>query len=127
MAGQAITYDNSGGAGLYGAFASGTLTADDTTPVAVNILCGFQPSRIYLFNTDTLQESEWIKGMPAGYYRKVLSDVTSYPTSGGPVVYAGASATGSTDTPPSGGYSEGFTIPAALQAASDVIVWVAYR
>ena len=123
MAGQAITYDNAGGgANLYGAFASGTLTADDTTPVAVNVICGFQPKSIVLFNETTALKIEWWVGMTAAdYVNTVTAGTQTYVTSGGPVVYAGTGVGGA------GGVSEGFTIPAALQAASDLIHWVAYR
>lgn len=123
MAGQAITYDNDGGSNLYGAFASGTLTADDTTPVAVNVLVGFQPTRIVLFNETTAAKTEWWTGMTAAdYIKTVTAGTQTYETSGGPVVYAGAAADGA-----GSGESEGFTIPAALQAASNLIHWVAYR
>ena len=124
MAGQAITYDNAGGgANLYGAFASGTLTADDTTPVAVNVIVGFQPRMIVLFNETTALKIEWWVGMTAAdYINTVTAGTQTYVTSGGPVVYAGTAESGTGD-----GESEGFTIPAALQAASNLIHWAAYR
>lgn len=128
MAGAAITYDNqAGAANLYGAFASGTYTADDTTPVAVNILCGFEPSKIVLFNETTAERTEWAKGMTAAdYIKTVTAGTQTYETSGGPVVYAGAADTSAVDSH-DGGTPAGFTIPAALQAASNLLHWQAYR
>ena len=122
MAAGDITYSNPGGESTNKAFASGRVLADADT--AINVICGFQPSRIELWYKDTGATTKdafvlWFKGMTAAYYWNTVlaSGACTLTTSGGPIVYAGTA-----------GVAEGFTIPAGLQDAdSDIIDWIAWR
>jgi len=121
MAAGDITYANAGGQSNDKAFASGRVLADADT--AINVIVGFQPSRIELWYKDTGATTVdafvlWFKGMTAAYYwNTVLSTgACTLTTSGGPIVYAVTGA------------GEGFTIPAGLQDADeDIIDWIAWR
>lgn len=134
MAGQAITYDNmGGGSNLFGAFASGTLTSDDTTPAAVNIKCGFRPRGIiFIITTGTNKKIEWWYGMPgtAPYLETKdngagTADLT-YSATGGPTYYDGSAGVVGVGVNQQD-EEDGFTWPAALQTAGDVGLWVAFR
>ena len=122
MAAGDITYTNKGGKSNDGkAFASGRVLADADT--AINVICGFQPSRIELWYKDTGATTKdacvlWFAGMTAAYYWNTVlaSGACTLTTSGGPIVYNTAEV------------GEGFTIPAGLQDAdSDIIDWIAWR
>ena len=136
MAGQVITYSHDGGSNLYGAFACGTVLADDTTPIDVKVICGFRPAAIVLINQDTAVKTEWYKGMDedvddepiiankdAGRFTidPLAAGVNAYAATGGPYYYDGIPAVNSTPG------EVGFILPATLQAAGDTISWIAYR
>ena len=100
MATEAITYSHPAGATAESAFASGLLTTDGT---AVNIICGFQPTKIVLtdYTETNVDIVLWVKGQPvaSSTFLTGSTGVTTKVT--GPAVYS--------DTD-----GEGFTIPAAL-------------
>jgi len=137
MAAGDITYSHVGGMGGESAFASGTVSADADT--AVNVLCGFVPSRIVLHYKDTGAVTndeiyEWVEGMTAAQYWKTqMSDgIVTLETSGGPVVYGDTTddtfTEGSAPDYEDSATGHGFTIPAGLQATDeDVIYWQAWR
>jgi hypothetical protein len=106
-------------ASLSNDYAFGTYTGE--TSVANNILCGFQPRKIVLYNVTDHSMLIWVHGMDAGSYRLIVAAGTQTdPATGGPVVYEGSADT----------YTEGFTIPAALatfNTNADEIVWEAWR
>ena len=135
MAAGDITYSNVGGQSNDKAFASGRVLADADT--AINVPCGFIPSRIELWYKDTGATTKdacvlWFKGMTAAYYWNTVlaSGACTLTTSGGPVVYGDTSD--DTFSTPTGGSEDatgqGFTIPAGLMDAdSDIIDWIAWR
>lgn len=119
MAAGDITYTNPGGESADKPFASGSFESDISE--AINIICGFQPSRIELFLVDADATANtynvWFKGMAASTtaYFADGGDLT-FPTTLGPVVYSGSDG-------------EGFTVPAGQTGAadSDVTYWCAWR
>lgn len=124
MAGT-ITYTNPGGMSFTPGFASGTIAADGN---ATNVICGFIPRKIVIYNTTDASIFIWTKGMAAGYfYQQLTAGTTTYVTSGGPTVYgdtsddvwgASESATG-----------QGWTLPATavMNTNNDALVWEAWR
>ena len=131
MAAGDITYSNPGGEAAVKAFASGIVSADADT--AINVICGFVPSKIVLYYKDTGATTvdrimTWVKGMTAAHYWSLLNStgVVTVATSGGPVVYGDTSddVYGSEES----ATGQGFTIPAGLMDADeDTIYWEAWR
>ena len=114
MANGDITYSNPGGDSNVQAFASGKFVG---VAAATNIICGFQPNKIILYNHTDASKFTWVKGMTAGHFFQVVTAGTqTVVTSGGPTVYSGSSG-------------EGFTIPntAVFNTAADDITWEAWR
>jgi hypothetical protein len=118
MAGT-VTYTHPAGEAAPSAFASGKVVTDGN---ATNVLCGFQPSRIELWYEGVAGANAihiWFKGETAGDYFNIAAAGTfTFEDDNGPIVYAGSGPDG---------YTEGFTIPAALCTNTDVIYWCAWR
>lgn len=116
MANGDITYDNAGGNLVPSAFASGTFIG---VAAATNILCGFKPNKIVLYNLTDASKFIWVKGMDAAtFMQQLTAGTTTVVTSGGPVVFDGDDDE-----------CQGFTIPntAVFNTAADDIVWEASR
>ena len=129
MAGT-IVYTNPGGEDCHKAFASGTITSDGA---ATNVIVGFVPSKIVIFNTTDASLFIWTKGMAAGkFYQQLTAGTTTYEASGGPTVYGDTTddtwATGAKPVFESTS-GTGWTLPAtaAMNTTSDVLVWEAWR
>lgn len=116
MANGDIAYTNRESVGANKGFASGAFVGSGA---AANIECGFQPSKIVLYNLTDASVFTWTKGMTAAHFiQQLTAGTTTVVTSGGPVVFAGDDDE-----------SMGFTIPATavFNTAADSIVWEAWR
>ena len=128
MANGDVTYSNPGSGDGNNAYASGKYTGIGSS-AAINVICGFQPSRIAIYNDTDDCWFVWFKGIAAGSMLQSINDGTQSLVTGGPVVFAGK--IGSFDgTNPVAPAAEGFTIPAAssaLNTAGDDCYWEAWR
>jgi len=100
--------------GLIADRASGTI---EGTGAAINIYCGFQPSRVEILNIDGLARGDWTKNMPAAsVIKQVTAGTMTKPTSNG--------ITSLKDT-----VGEGFIIGADtdLNVSAETLEWIAYR
>jgi hypothetical protein len=113
MANGDITYTNPGGQSINKALSSGLYIGSGAE---LNIIVGFQPSKIVLHNDTDDTEFVWFAGMAAGTMFQYTSAGAKTMITGGPTVYAGADG-------------EGFTVPttAVLNTAADLVYWEAYR
>lgn len=94
-------------------FASGSLTG---TGAAINVVIGFIPKHVKLFNVTTAAQIEWMDGMPAAAgIKTVTAGAQTYITSNGVSKYESSS------------FGAGFTIgaDAALNVSTNVIYWMA--
>ena len=110
-----ITYSNPGCHSGDKPFASGIY---EGSAADIDIICGFQPSRIVIHNDTDDTEFMWMLGVTAGCVFRYTSAGAKTLETGlvGPIVLAG-----------SGG--EGFTVPALateMNTASDVCYWEAW-
>lgn len=106
-------------------FAVGTV---EGTGAAINVICGFKPRYVKIFNYDDAGSKvpycEWFYGMTAGYGLKHLIGTTyttpSIITTGGISQYCGTDAQGS---------GQGFTIgtDGDLNVTAETIFWLAVR
>lgn len=130
MANGDITYTQNNCSLDVSAFACGTYVGSGA---AINIILGFVPSMIQIFNDTDDTEFLWFRGVAAGsmFQRVAAGDRTL--VTGGPTLYGDTSDDGN---PPQDAYEshsetgQGFTIPAAataLNTAADACYWVAWR
>ena len=107
------------------AFATGTYVG---SAAAINIVLGFVPSMIQIFNDTDDTEFLWFRGVAAGsmFQRVAAGDRTL--VTGGPTLYGDTSDDTYGDSNTATG--QGFTIPAAasaLNTAADACYFVAWR
>lgn len=95
-----ITYTNKGGQGAFPAIATVKVTLDVSE--ALNIVCGFHPSRAEIVMIDVTDGSAnfmgiWTPDMTAAHYVHITqAGVISEATSLGPAVYSGTDGLGIT-------------------------------
>jgi hypothetical protein len=94
-------------------FASGTVAG---TGAAINLVLGFKPKYVRLFNTTTAAQVEWMDGMAqAAGIKTVTAGTQTYITSGGVSDYNSTQ------------FGRGITIgaDAALNVNTNPIIWMA--
>lgn len=128
MATEAITYSNPGGESSHKAFASGLLTSDGT---AADIICGFVPSRIVLYDyTGTNPDVYiWVKGLAVSNCFKITGSTGVITKGVTAVALLGDTQDDTWDGTGGDSYASGhgFQIPAALLTDADTWAWEAYR